>query len=411
MTLNAGVRYDRYRGWLPEQEQIGATSARSACRRRRSPSAISSPGTRSRRASASSIDLAGDGKTVVKANYGLYWHNPGVGVSRDANPNTANKSRDLRPGPTQRRPPLSDRVRKAARSTASRSQGAIGLDPNITAPCTHEASAWVERQLTDTMGVRVGFVYKTEDDLFAPINYQPLRGPRQAYTAAVHVHRHRRRRRRGTADDRTLTDAAASRRAERRTFPTTTVVDEPPIIRALQDDRGVDEQALREPLVGARGGSHTCCDDFPNDYPQNPNQPGRRTPTLELQGVGHLRRAVRHPHLAGAAASVGRELRAHDASVPARAGDRRAIFGAHDRLRRAAERDREDNITVFDIRAEKSFTFGALPAPRVSSICSTSTNSHASETITPHDRPSSSSRRRSSRRARPGSAPGSLVSA
>ena len=35
-------------------------------------------------------------------------------------------------------------------------------------------SAWIERQLTDTMGARAGFVYKTEDDLFE--QYQPGRG-------------------------------------------------------------------------------------------------------------------------------------------------------------------------------------------------------------------------------------------
>ena len=28
MTLNAGVRYDRYNGWLPEQQQLGATVGR-----------------------------------------------------------------------------------------------------------------------------------------------------------------------------------------------------------------------------------------------------------------------------------------------------------------------------------------------------------------------------------------------
>ena len=26
LTMNAGVRYDRYKGWLPEQDQIGATT-------------------------------------------------------------------------------------------------------------------------------------------------------------------------------------------------------------------------------------------------------------------------------------------------------------------------------------------------------------------------------------------------
>lgn len=38
------------------------------------------------------FDLGGDGKTVVKANYGLYWHNPGVTVPDTGNPNTASKS-------------------------------------------------------------------------------------------------------------------------------------------------------------------------------------------------------------------------------------------------------------------------------------------------------------------------------
>jgi hypothetical protein len=29
---------------------------------------------------------------VLKGNYGLYWHNPGVGIRGNANPNTASKS-------------------------------------------------------------------------------------------------------------------------------------------------------------------------------------------------------------------------------------------------------------------------------------------------------------------------------
>jgi len=34
------------------------------------------------------FDLSGDGKTVLKGNYGYFWHNPGVGVGSSANPNT-----------------------------------------------------------------------------------------------------------------------------------------------------------------------------------------------------------------------------------------------------------------------------------------------------------------------------------
>ncbi len=37
------------------------------------------------------FDLSGDGKTVLKGNYGLYWHNPGAGVGGNGNPNTADK--------------------------------------------------------------------------------------------------------------------------------------------------------------------------------------------------------------------------------------------------------------------------------------------------------------------------------
>ncbi len=91
--MNMGVRYDRYTGWNPEQEQIGATIGRASV------PALDVPEDRSlyvervraahRRRSTTS---AATGKTVIKANYGLYWHNPGVGISQNANPNIASKS-------------------------------------------------------------------------------------------------------------------------------------------------------------------------------------------------------------------------------------------------------------------------------------------------------------------------------
>ena len=148
-------------------------------------------------------DLSGTGRTVVKANYGLYWHNPGVGISGNANPNTANKSATY----TWTRHCNGDRRwqpgEQAAAFTTADLEGTTGLDPNIKDPYTHEVSAWFEQQLTDTMGVRAGFVYKTEDDLIAHVPARtrvPSSSPRptpsstSASTAA-----------RGTADDRNLT--------------------------------------------------------------------------------------------------------------------------------------------------------------------------------------------------------------
>ena len=63
---------------------------------------------------------------------------------------------------------------------------------------------------------------------------------------------------------------------------------------------------------GSIGGSYTMMHDFPNGYPQNPNNPGvEDRSTVELQGVGFVRRAVGHPPLAGGASPVGRQLRPH----------------------------------------------------------------------------------------------------
>ena len=82
------------------------------------------------------FDLSGDGKTVIKANYGLFWHNPGVGVGSDANPNTTAKSEtyvwnDIN---GDRRWQQGEQGALTGRNLA----GAIGLDPDIKAPKTNE---------------------------------------------------------------------------------------------------------------------------------------------------------------------------------------------------------------------------------------------------------------------------------
>ena len=60
-TINAGVRWDRYKGWLPEQEQLAGSlaawaprfpSLAASSRRRLSPRRPTSRGTSPRRASA-----------------------------------------------------------------------------------------------------------------------------------------------------------------------------------------------------------------------------------------------------------------------------------------------------------------------------------------------------------------------
>ena len=185
LTLSGGVRYDRYHGWLPEQEQLAATvgpvsvPADTFAEEDHFTWNVFAPRI------GGVYDLTGDGKTVIKANYGFYWHNPGVAVSSLANANTtakagtyswndANRDRRWQPG------------EEGATPTSLVLKGAVGLDPNIESPYTHEASVFLERQIGELIGVRTGFVYKTEDNLLSSTHpvvgtYQPGR-PLSAYS-------------------------------------------------------------------------------------------------------------------------------------------------------------------------------------------------------------------------------------
>ena len=106
----------------------------------------------------------------------------------------------------------------------------------------------------------------------------------------------------------------------------------------------------------------------------------RRAPRIDstwsFKADRQLRRALRHPHLAGAAPSVGRQLRAHD--FGRRAGNAFGLTatsaGNGTCLRRAdPNANREDNIWVFDIAPEKTRQLHrSHRAPGCSSTCSTS---------------------------------------
>ena len=106
LTVNGGLRYDRYSGYLPEQQQLAATvgpvSVPAATFAQQDLYTWNQIAPRI----GATFDLSGDGKTVLKANYGLFWHNPGVAVGSDANGNTTAKSATYTWNDRQRRPPL-----------------------------------------------------------------------------------------------------------------------------------------------------------------------------------------------------------------------------------------------------------------------------------------------------------------
>ena len=192
MTLNLGVRYDSYDVFTPDQTQLAYTF----------PTGVSIPA-----ASCSTnplfcethyvnwksfvprmganFDLLGNGKTVLKVNYGMYRFNPGVGVAASANPNQATKSVTYSAkvagatDPVFYTDPTTGVKYTSNTLTSSALAGTISVDPSMIQALSHQATAYVEHQITEGVGSRVGFVYYKVENQNG--TFQPLR-PASAYT-------------------------------------------------------------------------------------------------------------------------------------------------------------------------------------------------------------------------------------
>ena len=377
VTLTLGARWDRYRGWMPENEQlayaIGPVNVAEQTFPEKDFFTWNSFGPRV----GVTYDIAGDGKTVVKASYGLFWHNPGPNVSADANPNQNNKSVTYNWNDAN-----GDRVyqrgEEVGAPTNTTLAGTIQFDPKTTQPYSHDLSVYLERQIASQIGSRVGFVYKTEDDLISL--YNPSR-PISAYTqpfsfvdiGADGVN--------GTGDDRTLTlyGVPTSQAAN---FPITNVEQ-----NTGRFSRYKTVEASMVKRHGNRwsaqvGGSYTWANDFPGNYPNDPNgQFAEPTTRWDFKVSGsvdapfgiRISPLVRHQ----AGQNFARQISVGSAAATA-AG---AIY-AGTIYAEARDARRQDNITVFDVRAERAFKVVGKLRARVIGDVFNITNSNAVETRT-----------------------------
>jgi hypothetical protein len=372
ITVNGGVRYDHYTGRLPEQQQLAATVGPVAVDARTFPAVSLFTWNALAPRIGVTFDLAGDGKTVLKGNYGFFWHNPGVGVGSSANPNTAakqatyqwndlNGDRHWQPG-------------EQGNLLTQALEGGVQLDPDIREPYTHEASVWLERQLVSTVGVRGGFVYKTEDDLI-DTSYQPFRAL-DAFTVPFTFVDIGLDGRRGTADDRNITMYGLPS-AQASQFPTTVVVENTgQYSRAKTAELSLNKH-LSNRWSASIGGSQTWLTDFPNNFPNNPNEPGVQDRTVwSLKATGSYDAAygfrispvLRHQ----SGANYARTL-----TIAAPTG----LIASGTAYAEPMDANREDNIWVFDIRTEKTVNFSSHTRVRLFLDLFNLTNSHASETI------------------------------
>ena len=181
LTANIGVRMDRYRAYLPEQQHDAG---------RFNPTAITFAANNDLISFnlfaprfGITYDASGDGKTVAKFNYGKYWFNPGAdfvfNVSGNASAwwrryrwNDANTNGRWEPGEEGA---LVDRRGGAATES---------LDPNLDNTRTDEVAAFLERELIPNFGVRAGYMWRGVRNQYQRVN---INRPYSAFTVPVTI--------------------------------------------------------------------------------------------------------------------------------------------------------------------------------------------------------------------------------
>jgi hypothetical protein len=181
VTMNLGARFDRYRVWLPEQSLAAGRFVPTA----QTFDEVSDVVVFNHFAPrlGATYDLMGDGKTVLKGNWGRFYFNPGVNLADAVNPNTADQYSDWTWNDSN-----NDRVYQAGEEGVLQTRfGGVAnasIDPNLENAYTDEASVFVERAVMNDLGVRVGFVWKNDKNGWQQVN--TLR-PFSAYNVPVTV--------------------------------------------------------------------------------------------------------------------------------------------------------------------------------------------------------------------------------
>jgi outer membrane receptor protein involved in Fe transport len=177
LTLTFGLRFDRYRLFLPAQEHpAGSPTAQQFA----PVDNLIDWNTVVPRIAAV-YDVTGHGETLAKVTFARYRTAPNASVGFSANPNSdewwvqhqwsdANGSGVWEPGEEGR-----EQRRRGGIAVES-------LEPALKLPVLDEVAAWVERELPAAIGLRTGVVWRHERSHFARQN---LNRPFEAFTVPV----------------------------------------------------------------------------------------------------------------------------------------------------------------------------------------------------------------------------------
>jgi len=384
VTLNLGVRFDRYKAHIPDQEQLAfeifpgcATRTDIICAVPAAQFAAQTFTTWNSVVPRIGLvfDLTGDGKTVLKANYGLFKHNPGVGLASNANPNqplkTVTYSWNDRNG--DRRFQIGE---QGANPTATALAGTVSIDPDLKQPYSHEASVFIEREIAAQLGGRVGFVYKTNDDLWEQDTFTSR--PHSLYTQSFNFTDVGPDGVAGGGDDRVVPILG---------IPNAVAAANPSATRVVNVDAPARFKTVEASIVKRLsnrwsaniGGSYTWYDDFPNGYPSNPNGQFDAQYTrwdFKMSGIYDGPWGIRFSpvfrHQGGPV--FGRFTSVSGPSGGPVLGATNVFMSAYDL--------RQDNISILDLRTEKVVNLPASMRVRLFLDVFNIANTHSAETIT-----------------------------
>ncbi len=157
LVVSPGLRFDRYRAFLPEQEHP-------AGRWNPTPQHFDAVGDVidynlfGPRIGAT-YDVGGHGKTVLKAFYGTYWWNIGTDFLFNVNPNSIVWWRRYAWSDTNRSG-VWDPGEEGRLLATQGGRASEALDPDTKDTYTREATLWLERELMPNFSLRAGFVYR-----------------------------------------------------------------------------------------------------------------------------------------------------------------------------------------------------------------------------------------------------------
>jgi hypothetical protein len=405
-TFNLGVRYDHYDVWTPTQQQLAFTF----------PTGLSIPAQTFPEQHylkwdsfvprvGMTYDLSGTGRSVIKLNYGLYRFNPGVGVANSANPNQASKTIQYQwldnktcagciPGDKIYQPGEEGPVQSSALA------GAISVDPNIKQPYSNQVTAYLEQQLMEGVAARAGFVYLGVNNQTG--TFQPLR-PASAYTVPFTVtdvgadglsN--------GTATFYGIPNALISGCSGATTvtptcqYPTNQVVSNSPNNGKYKTVEFSLSKRQSHNYSLSAGFGYTWQHDFPRGYPNTPNAPGDYdftsysfkasgtynapygiliSPVYRFQAGANYARQLTPSAPASCACTYSAADGGPSSGPTASALTNSVAYVSQ------YNAFRQDNISVIDVRVEKTVNLGSVARVRLFADGFNLLNKYAAETI------------------------------